>query len=115
MGSILENVFAQELVSNGFLLRYFNKKNIGEIDFIVQKGKSAVPIEIKSGNDYTKHKALDNLIAKQGWNINSGIVFCKGNLEIGNGITYYPWYMSMFFKQETLPEHLKVNVDIVNI
>ena len=26
MGSILENVFAQELVSNGFLLRYFNKK-----------------------------------------------------------------------------------------
>lgn len=37
MGSILENVFAQELVSNGFLLRYFNKKNIGEIDFIVQK------------------------------------------------------------------------------
>ena len=65
MGSILENVFAQELVSNGFLLRYFNKKNIGGIDFIVQKGKSAVPIEIKSGNDYTKHKALDNLIAKQ--------------------------------------------------
>ena len=115
MGSILENVFAQELVSNGFLLRYFNKKNIGEIDFIVQKGKSAVPIEIKSGNDYTKHKALDNLIAKQGWNINSGIVFCKGNLEIENGITYYPWYMSMLFKQETLPEHLKVNVDIVNI
>lgn len=115
MGSILENVFAQELVSNGFLLRYFNKKNIGENDFIVQKGKSAVPIEIKSGNDYTKHKALDNLIAKQSWNINSGIVFCKGNLEIENGITYYPWYMSMFFKQETLPEHLKVNVDIVNI
>ena len=115
MGSILENVFAQELVSNGFLLRYFNKKNIGEIDFIVQKGKSAVPIEIKSGNDYTKHKALDNLIAKQSWNINSGIVFCKGNLEIENGITYYPWYMSMFFKQETLPEHLKVDVDIVNI
>ena len=115
MGSILENVFAQELISNGFLLRYFNKKNIGEIDFIVQKGKSAVPIEIKSGNDYTKHKALDNLIAKQSWNINSGIVFCKGNLEIENGITYYPWYMSMFFKQETLPEHLKVNVDIVNI
>lgn len=37
MGSILENVFAQELISNGFLLRYFNKKNIGEIDFIVQK------------------------------------------------------------------------------
>ena len=115
MGSILENVFAQELVSNGFLLRYFNKKNIGEIDFIVQKGKSAVPIEIKSGNDYTKHKALDNLIAKQSWNINSGIVFCKGNLEIESSITYYPWYMSMFFKQETLPEHLKVNVDIVNI
>ena len=86
---------------------------IEQLDQIVEEENRE--IEIKSGNDYTKHKALDNLIAKQSWNINSGIVFCKGNLEIENGITYYPWYMSMFFKQETLPEHLKVNVNIVNI
>ena len=115
MGSILENVFAQELNSNGFKLRYYNKKNIGEIDFIVQQGKCAVPIEIKSGNDFTNHKALDNLLSKSEWNIPEGIVFCKGNVDLDNNITYFPWYMSMFFKQTKLPAHLKVDLDIVNI
>lgn len=115
MGSILENVFAQELVSKGFKLRYFNKKNIGEIDFVVQQGKNAVPLEIKSGNDFDKHKALDNVLSKAEWKIDRGIVFCKGNISSENNITYLPWYMSMFFKQETLPEHLKVDLDIVNV
>ncbi len=35
MGSILENAFAQLLKVNGFELRYMNRKNIGEIDFVL--------------------------------------------------------------------------------
>lgn len=115
MGSILENVFAQELVSKGFKLKYYNKKNIGEVDFIVQQGKNVIPIEIKSGNDFDKHKALDNVLSKAEWKIDQGFVFCKGNISLKNNITYLPWYMSMFFKQETPPKHLKVNLDIVNV
>ena len=115
MGSILENMFAQIFTANSFDLRYYNKKKIGEIDFIIQQGKSVVPVEIKSGNDYTSHSALNNLLAVEEWKLSKAIVFCKGNVKQDDKITYYPWYMSMFFKQEKLPDSLKVDIDIVNI
>ena len=43
------------------------------------------------------------------------LFFFKGNVSSENNITYLPWYMTMFFKQEILPEHLKLDLDIVNI
>ena len=36
MGSILENVFAQIIKSNGFSLNYFESKKYGELDFVIQ-------------------------------------------------------------------------------
>ncbi len=38
MGSILENIIAQELKANGFILNYFDSKKYGEIDFVLQNG-----------------------------------------------------------------------------
>lgn len=102
-GGIFENIFAQNLKSNGFELRYLNRKNIGEIDFVVQNYDRVIPVEIKSGNDYKKHSALNNLLNKEAWNIERGYVFCRGNLEVEERITYLPWYMIMFFKTE-LPD-----------
>lgn len=67
MGSILENIFAQIFTANHFNLRYYNKKKIGEIDFIIQQGKSVIPVEIKSGNDFKNHKALNNLLEIKEW------------------------------------------------
>ncbi|WP_330623086.1 DUF4143 domain-containing protein [Lachnoclostridium sp. MSJ-17] len=67
MGSILENIFAQIFTANHFKLRYYNKKKIGEIDFIIQQGKSVIPVEIKSGNDFKNHKALNNLLEIKEW------------------------------------------------
>lgn len=99
-GGIFENVFAQSLKSNGFELRYLNRKNIGEVDFIVQNYDKVIPLEIKSGNDYKKHSALNNLLNNEAWHIAHGYVFCRGNLEEEENITYLPWYMIMFFKQE---------------
>lgn len=115
LGSILENMFAQIFTANHFALRYFNKKKIGEVDFIIQQGRSVVPVEIKSGSDYTIHKALDNLLEVDEWKLQRAIVFCKGNVAVEGKITYYPWYMSMFFQQSTLPKTLKVDVNVVNI
>lgn len=112
MGSILENVFAEALVSNGFELRYYNQKRIGELDFVVQQGKNIVPIEIKSGNDYMHHLALDHAMAVDEWKLSEGIVFCKGNVRTEQKIQYYPWYMIMFFRQEEMPEHLILDVDL---
>ena len=101
MGSILENVFATQLKANGFALRYLNKDKIGEIDFVIQQGSQIIPVEIKSGKDYTKHSALDNLLSVKEWNLSQAVVFCKDNIAQKEKITYLPWYMVMFFKQST--------------
>lgn len=99
MGSILENVFATQLKANGFAPRYLNKDKIGEIDFVIQQGSQIIPVEIKSGKDYTKHSALDNLLSVKEWDLNQAVVFCKDNIAQKEKITYLPWYMVMFFKQ----------------
>lgn len=111
MGSILENVFAQQFKANGFELRYLNRKGLGEIDFILQQGKSVIPVEVKSGSDYENHAALNNLLKVTEWKIIKALLFCQGNVKKGEQITYLPWYMVMFFKQERLPDHLVVHLD----
>lgn len=111
MGGVLENVFAQQLKANGFMLRYLNKKSIGEVDFVVQQGSKALPIEIKSGKDYKKHAALDKALAVEEWGLEKGMVFCSGNVEEDEKTLYLPWYMVMFFKQADFGG-VKVSVDV---
>lgn len=111
MGSVLENVFAELLKSNGFALRYMDRRNVGKVDFVVQQASQIVPIEIKSGKDYKSHAALNNLLAVKDWGIKQGIVFCMGNIEAEANIVYLPWYMVMFFKQVSL-DNLKVYPDL---
>lgn len=36
MGSILENMMAQQIRSNGLQLHYFDSKKYGELDFVIQ-------------------------------------------------------------------------------
>lgn len=115
MGSILENSFAQLLKANGFELRYMNRKSLGEIDFVLQQGKTIVPVEVKSGGDYESHSALNNVLRVSDWGILKAYVFCGGNVSVRGQITYLPWYMVMFFKQERLPEHLIVDVDLKSL
>lgn len=112
MGSILENMFAQILSSNGFEIRYFDKKNKGEIDFLIQKGSKIIPIEIKSGNAYKEHTALNYVLNTEQWNLQEAIVFCKGNVEMSQKTLYLPWYMSMFLKQDKIEYGLIVDVDL---
>ena len=67
MGSILENVFAQIIKSNGFSLNYFESKKYGELDFVIQNGMEVDLLEIKSGKDYKKHFALSKVSAVENW------------------------------------------------
>ncbi|MDE7282120.1 MAG: DUF4143 domain-containing protein [Lachnospiraceae bacterium] len=98
MGSILENTLAQILAANGFVLRYYNEKNKGELDFLIQKGKEVIPVEVRSENSYKEHSALDFVLSKKEWNLKEGIVFCDKNVEKNGAILYLPWYMSMFLQ-----------------
>ena len=112
MGSILENVMSQMFVSNGFSLHYFDTKRYGELDFVMQEGSSIDLVEIKSGNGYKKHSALDKVLAVEEWKANQAIVFCKDNVQSEDGILYLPWYMAIFFKQKHLAKGFTYEVDL---
>lgn len=112
MGSVLENMMAQQLKSNGFHLNYFDTKKIGELDFIVHKGMKILQIEVKSGNDYKKHSALNKINDVDAWKGNVSYVFCKGNIERKNNIIYLPWYEIMFLKQEEIMGEMKFEIDL---
>lgn len=112
LGSIAENVVAQELKAHGFGLHYFNGKRQGEADFVVQSGKRIIPIEVKSGADWKRHKALDNIMGISEWDIKEAYVLGPGNVGRDDNITYLPLYMTMFLEPEKLPESLLFEVDL---
>ena len=108
MGSIVENVIAQQLVANGFELRYFDKKGVCELDFVVQKNNSSLALEVKSGKDYRRHAALEKALACKEWRLRNAIVFCIGNVEKNKSVSYFPLYMVQFLKADFLPSSLVV-------
>ena len=54
-GAHFENAVAQQLLCNGFELYFCKKKNIGELDFLIEMDGKVVPIEVKSGKAYRKN------------------------------------------------------------
>ena len=74
-GAVFENFIAQELHAHSFPLYYFNSKKQGEIDFLIEKDGVVLPIEVKSGNDYERHRAVRNVLCNQDYNIDNAIVF----------------------------------------
>ena len=99
-GAIYENVAAQELKAHGFELFYFNSKKQGELDFVIEKDGEVLPIEIKSGKDYTKHAALNHVLENETYQISKAYVFHNGNIRKEGKVIYYPVYMIMFVQKE---------------
>ena len=112
MGSVLENVMAQQLAANGFSLYYFDAKKYGEVDFVVQKGLKVDLVEIKSGKDYKVHSSLNKVRRVSQWQTGQSYVFCRGNIEKEDGVIYLPWYEIMFLKPDQPPKNLTYEVDI---
>ena len=114
MGSILENVIAQELVNNQLDLYYYDNVKLGEVDFVVNLNNEVTLLEVKSGNDYFNHNALLNVLSVKEWNINKTYVLCKDNIQLKDNIIYLPWYMVMFIKNKEITKLIH-NVEINNI
>ncbi|MGM9947847.1 ATP-binding protein [Floccifex sp.] len=112
MGSILENVMAQELQSKGFEIYYYDSSKLGEVDFVIQNGIEIELLEIKSGKDYKKHKALDHILSVSEWKFKKATVFCKDNVQLEDNITYMPWYMIMFVKPYEQPDKMIYEIDL---
>ena len=112
LGSILENVIAQQMKANGFSLYYFDSKKYGELDFVIQNGLQIDLIEVKSGKDYRKHPALGKVLSVDNWKFKNAYVLCQGNIEERNGILYLPWYLSIFLKPAQIPENMIYELDL---
>ncbi|MBO7134161.1 MAG: ATP-binding protein [Bacteroidales bacterium] len=99
LGTVYESVVAQELKAHGFNLFYYDNKQKGEVDFLIDDydSLSVLPLEIKSGKDYYVHSALNSFLKNKDYSVKNAIVFCNNaTVEQENGITYMPIYYVMF-------------------
>ena len=90
---------ASELTAHGFKLFYYDNRNKGEVDYLIDDydSLSAVPIEVKSGKDYTVHSALNNFVKNDDYHVKKAFVLSNAREITTNGkITYLPIYDVMF-------------------
>lgn len=103
LGNVYEAVVAQELNAHGFKLHYYDNKKRGEVDFLIDDYNSlqVLPVEVKSGKDYTQHSALSSFVNNAEYGIKRAIVFSNERLiYTKKGVTYMPIYYSMFLQQD---------------
>ena len=99
LGAVYETAVANELKAHGHSLFYYDNRSKGEVDFLIDDydALSVLPIEVKSGRDYTIHSALNNLTTNNDYGIKEGIVLSNScEVKTKNRITYMPIYYSIF-------------------
>lgn len=104
LGSVYETVVASELIAHGHKLFYYDNRSKGEVDYLIDDydSLSAVPIEVKSGKDYTIHSALNTFVSNEEYHIQKAYVLSNEREIARKGkITYLPIYFVMFFQNGT--------------
>ncbi|MGN1025257.1 MAG: ATP-binding protein [Faecousia sp.] len=105
LGSVYESVVASELIAHGYRLFYYDNRSKGEVDYLIDDyaGLSTVPIEVKSGKDYTVHSALNAFVQNEDYHIQKAFVLSNERTISSKGkILYIPIYDIMFF--QNVPE-----------
>ena len=95
-GSILENVFAEEIYSRYKTLTFFEKKGTLEIDFVANIDGEIAAIEVKSGK-HTQSKSLNSI--RDNYKTVSRRICFEPNVEpmvTDKNIELYPLFMCMF-------------------
>ena len=101
LGSVYETVVASELIAHGHKLFYYDNRSKGEVDYLIDDhdSLSAVPIEVKSGKDYTVHSALKTFVSNDDYHVKKAYVLSNERTVQTTGmITYLPIYYVMFLK-----------------
>ena len=99
LGTVYESVVAQELSAHKYSLHYYDNKQKGEVDFLIDDYDrlQVLPIEVKSGKDYTHHSALTKFLNNPDYGITQAIVFSNERQVFNkSGVTYMPIYYCMF-------------------
>ena len=89
IGALVENYIAQTLNTNGYELFYWTSNGIAEVDFIIQKGKDIIPVEVKSGENVTS-RSLNVYIESK--NPKYSIRISRKNFGFENNIKSIPLY-----------------------
>ena len=110
-GAHFENAVAQQLTANGLEPYFCKKKNIGELDVLIEMGGKVVPIEVKSGKAYKTHKALDNFMKIPEYHMEKAYVLSVANVEQEGTVVYLPIYMCYLLKEQKI-DRLIVNLDM---
>ena len=99
LGSVYESVVASELIAHGHRLFYYDNRSKGEVDYLIDDYDtlSVVPIEVKSGKDYTIHSALNTFVSNEDYHTKRAFVLSNERLVRQRGkIVYIPVYYVMF-------------------
>lgn len=99
LGSVYESVVASELIAHGHKLFYYDNRNKGEVDYLIDdyESLSVIPIEVKSGKDYTVHSALNTFVKNEDYHIKKAYVLSNSGEIVKDGkVIYLPVYFSMF-------------------
>ena len=110
-GAHFENAVAQQLTPNGVEPYFCKKKNIGELDVLVEMDGKVVPIEVKSGKAYKAHKSLDNFMKISDYHIEKAYVLSVANMEQEGSVVYLPIYMCYLLKERKIGK-LIVDLDM---
>ena len=110
-GAHFENAAAQQLTANGLEPYFCKKKNIGELDVLVEMDGKVVPIEVKSGKAYKAHKSLDNFMKISDYHIEKAYVLSVANMEQEGSVVYLPIYMCYLLKERKIGK-LIVDLDM---
>ena len=110
-GAHFENAVVQQLMANGLEPYFCKKKNIGELDVLVEMDGKVVPIEVKSGKAYKAHKSLDNFMKISDYHIEKAYVLSVANMEQEGSVVYLPIYMCYLLKERKIGK-LIVDLDM---
>lgn len=88
-GLLAENYVAEQLVTQGYRLNYWESKGKAEVDFIIRQNDFVVPVEVKSA-DNVRARSLKVFVDK--YSPDYSIRLSTKNFGFENGIKYIPLY-----------------------
>ena len=99
LGAVYETVVAEELKAYEHQLYYYDRKKVGEVDYLIDDYDSlnVLPLEIKSRKDYKNFRALPKTLEDNNYKITKGyVLYNEKEIKKYGKITYCPIYYIMF-------------------
>lgn len=111
LGSVYETAVASELIAHGHNLFYYDNRQKGEVDFLIDdySSLSAVPVEVKSGKDYTIHSALNTFVQNEDYHVKKAYVVSNERaVQVKGKIIYIPIYYVMFLDANSVTSEMLI-------